>query len=76
LRNVYYDTAASPYIYRPVIYRVVAEMVGPEKILFGSDYPLLGLQRYLADMEEAGLPEDWKEMILGKNLARLMNWEG
>jgi hypothetical protein len=76
LRNVYYDTAASPYIYRPVIYRVVAEMVGPEKILFGSDYPLLGLKRYLADMDEAGLPEDWKEMILGKNLAKLMKWEG
>ncbi len=30
-RNVYFDTAASPYIYRPVIYRVVAEMVGPGK---------------------------------------------
>ncbi|MBM4272986.1 MAG: amidohydrolase [Deltaproteobacteria bacterium] len=76
LRNVYYDTAASPFIYRPVIYRVVAEMVGPEKILFGSDYPLLGLKRYLDDMAEANLPEDWKEMILGKNLAKLMNWEG
>lgn len=74
LRNVYYDTAASPFVYRPVIYRVVAEMVGPEKVLFGSDYPLLGLQRYLDDMAQAGLPEDWKELILGKNLAKLLNW--
>lgn len=72
--NVYFDTAASPYVYRPVIYRVVADMVGPEKIIFGSDYPLLPPSRYLTEMEEAGLPEDWREMILGRNLAGLLGW--
>ncbi len=30
-------------------------MVGPEKIIFGSDYPLLPPSRYLKDMEEANL---------------------
>jgi len=74
-RHVYFDTAASPYIYRPVIYRLVAEMVGPEKVLFGSDYPLLPPSRYVKEMEEAGLPEEWREMILGKNLAQLLNWK-
>ncbi|MGQ9687437.1 MAG: amidohydrolase family protein [Desulfobaccales bacterium] len=74
-RRVYFDTAASPYLYRPQIYRLAAEMVGPEKILFGSDYPLLRLPRYLKEMEEAGLPEDWRELILGQNLARLLSWE-
>jgi predicted TIM-barrel fold metal-dependent hydrolase len=74
LRQVYYDTAASPFVYRPVIYRVVAEMVGPEKILFGSDYPLLGLKRYQDEMTAADLPEDWKELILGQNLAKLLGW--
>jgi predicted TIM-barrel fold metal-dependent hydrolase len=73
-RQVYFDTAASPYIYRPAIYRVVAEMVGPEKVLFGSDYPLLPPSRYVKEMEEAGLPEEWREMILGKNLAQLLGW--
>jgi predicted TIM-barrel fold metal-dependent hydrolase len=71
--NVYFDTAASPYLYRPEIYRLVAEMVGPEKILFGSDYPLLPPSRYLKEMEAAGLPEKWREMILGKNLAQILN---
>jgi predicted TIM-barrel fold metal-dependent hydrolase len=74
LQRVYFDTAASPYLYRPAIYRLAAEMVGPEKILFGSDYPLLSPQRYLEEMEEANLPEDWREMILGENLAALLNW--
>jgi len=71
-RNVYFDTAASPYLYRPAIYRAVAEMVGPEKILYGSDYPLLPPSRYIKEIKEAGLPEDWQKMILGKNLAGLM----
>ncbi len=73
-RNVYFDTAASPYIYRPAIYRAVAEMVGPEKILFGSDYPLLPPSRYLKEIEAANLPVDWQEMILGKNLAGLLGY--
>ena len=74
LRNVYFDTAASPYVYRPVIYRVVAEMVGPEKVLFGSDYPLLPPSRYIREMQDNNLPEDWQEMILGKNLAGLLGF--
>lgn len=73
-RRVYFDTAASPYLYRPEIYRLAAEMVGPEKILFGSDYPLLTVSRYLQEMEEANLPEDWRQMILGQNLASLLGW--
>jgi predicted TIM-barrel fold metal-dependent hydrolase len=73
-RRVYFDTAASPYLYRPEIYRLAAEMVGPEKILFGSDYPLLPVSRYLKEMEDANLPEEWREMILGKNLAGLLGW--
>ncbi len=73
-RRVYFDTAASPYLYRPEIYRLAAEMVGPEKILFGSDYPLLPPSRYLKEMKDAGLSEEWQEMILGKNLAQLLGW--
>jgi hypothetical protein len=49
-------------------------MVGPEKIIFGSDYPLLPPSRYLQEMAEAGLAADWQEMILGKNLARLLEF--
>ena len=74
LRRVYFDTAASPYLYRPQIYRLAAEMVGPEKIIFGSDYPLLPVSRYLKEMDDANLPEDWREMILGGNLARLFGF--
>jgi len=40
LKNVVYDTAASPLLYEPEIFRRVVDLVGPHKILFGSDYPL------------------------------------
>jgi hypothetical protein len=73
-QSLYFDTAASPYVYRPEIYRLVAEMVGPEKILFGSDYPLLRPKRYLEEMTQAGVPEEWREMIMGRNLAQLLSW--
>lgn len=73
-RRVYFDTAASPYLYRPAIYRLAAELVGPEKILFGSDFPLLRASRYLKELEEAGLPGEWQPLILGQNLAGLMGW--
>jgi len=73
-RRVYFDTAASPYLYRPQIYRLAAEMVGAEKILFGSDFPLLPPKRYVAEMEQAELPVEWRRMILGENLAGLLNW--
>jgi predicted TIM-barrel fold metal-dependent hydrolase len=41
LKNVYYDTAATPLLYRQEMYRAVVSVVGPKKILYGSDYPLL-----------------------------------
>jgi predicted TIM-barrel fold metal-dependent hydrolase len=44
------------------------------KIIFGSDYPLLPVSRYLKEIEEANLPEEWREMILGGNLAGLVGW--
>ena len=40
LKNVHYDTSASPLLYEPSIFRRVIEIVGVEKVLFGSDYPL------------------------------------
>lgn len=71
LANVYYDTAASPFLYRPSIYASVAAIVGVEKILFGSDYPLLGADRYFEEMAGSGLTDLQIDAIGGGNAARL-----
>jgi len=46
LADVFYDTAAVPYLYGPEIYDACVSTAGPEKLLFGSDYPLLAPARY------------------------------
>ena len=71
-QNVWFDTAASPYLYRPAVYRAAVDIVGPEKILFGSDYPLLSPRRYFEEMESAGLSEETVRKIRGENAARLL----
>lgn len=76
LRNVHYDTAAGPYLYKPQIYRRFIDLAGAQRLLFGSDHPLLGLARYRADMETAGLTPAETAAVLGGNLARLLGLEG
>jgi predicted TIM-barrel fold metal-dependent hydrolase len=49
LARVYYDTAAAPYLYRSDVYALGAQMAGADKLVFGSDYPLLSPARYLKD---------------------------
>jgi uncharacterized protein len=71
LKNVYYDTAASPFLYDPKIYRIAVAIMGPDKILMGSDFPLIKPERYYAEMNQAGLSENEKSKILGANAAAL-----
>ena len=69
--EVYYDSAASPYLYRSDIYRLAAAAAGSRKILFATDYPLLPYPRTLADAR-AGMGDGALEReILGENAARL-----
>ena len=71
LKNIYYDTAASPFLYSPEIYQAAKTMAGIEKILMGTDYPLIKPARYYKEMETAGLSDDEKKMICGENAAQL-----
>jgi len=73
LANVYFDTAASPFLYQPEVYRVVAGLVGVERVLFGSDYPLLGQKRAIDDATAAGLTEDEMSLVLSGNACRLLD---
>lgn len=71
LAHVFYDTAASPFLYHPQIYRDAIETVGVDRILLGTDYPLLPVGRYEREMRDAGLDEKLQAPILGGNAARL-----
>ncbi|TAL38049.1 MAG: amidohydrolase [Spirochaetes bacterium] len=70
--NVYYDTAASPYIYANEVYAAALGITGPERILFGTDYPLLGPAKYLAAIGAMTISENMKQAMLDGNARRLL----
>jgi uncharacterized protein len=72
LGNVYYDSAASPFLYHPQVYNQVAQLAGADKVLFGSDYPLMSPQRVLAEIEQLNLPPNFKTQLLAENATRLL----
>jgi predicted TIM-barrel fold metal-dependent hydrolase len=72
MANVYYDTAASPFLYSKKIYAIAGEIVGIEKIFFGTDFPLISPRRYYKELEDSGLSKQDREKILGLNFSRLL----
>ncbi|HJX33989.1 MAG TPA: amidohydrolase family protein, partial [Desulfatiglandales bacterium] len=70
--NVWFDTAASPYLYIPDIYRIAADIIGSDRILFGSDYPLLKPGRYFKEMETTGLSPEVLINFKGMNAASIL----
>ena len=72
LENVYFDSAASPFLYEPQIYGQAAALVGEDKILFGSDYPLISQSRMIKEILVQDLPDIVKMKILGENARKLL----
>jgi predicted TIM-barrel fold metal-dependent hydrolase len=68
--NIYLDTASSMadmgYI------EAAVEAVGPERVIFGTDMPLLEPFSQLAKVTTAEISQEAKELILGGNMARLL----
>ena len=73
LKNVYYDTAASPYLYDPRIYIYMKELAGSDKILFGSDFPLLPPSRLIKQIDDLSLDTDYYDNIMYQNAHKLFN---
>ena len=73
--RVFFDSAASPYLYRSRIYQHVSKLVGSDHILFGSDYPLIAQSRFLKEIDSLELSEDDKNLILSGNARRLLGMD-
>lgn len=72
LANVWYDTAALPYLYRPDAVTAAVTTAGKESVLFGTDYPLLSHRRVLDYVRSAQLSGQNLEAITGGNAASLL----
>ena len=72
LTNTWFDTAASPFLYDKAIYSISTKILGFNRILFGSDFPLIKPSRYFKEMKDAGLSKDALRTICGENAASLL----
>ena len=74
LANVYVDTAAWPLLYAPEVFPAVADLFGPERVLFASDYPVMDQTRALEGISKLSLPSETLRGILGGNAERLLGF--
>jgi len=72
LSNVFFDTAATVFLYRPEIFEQMSHIIGIDKILFGTDYPLMHQNRVLSQVQCARLPARDKAKILGENAQEML----
>jgi predicted TIM-barrel fold metal-dependent hydrolase len=83
LRNIYYDTAASPLMYGPDVWARGLNATHGERVLFGSDYPLVlypkterahGFLDLLNEAKSGVLTEAQTAAVLGGNASKLFGW--
>jgi predicted TIM-barrel fold metal-dependent hydrolase len=72
LTNVFFDTAATVFLYKPEIFGQVSHIIGSDKILFGTDYPLIHQNRVIAQIQSSQLPEEDRARILGTNAKKML----
>jgi len=71
--NVYMDLSGwSPKYFQPSLVQYANYLV-QDKVLFGSDYPVITPERWLSDFEQAGFRDDVKQKILFENARKLLN---
>jgi hypothetical protein len=71
MSNVYYDTAASLFLYQDDIFSLAARWA-PGKVLFATDYPLITPGRFIQHIQAARMPTATRRRILGGNAWRVL----
>ena len=73
--NVIYDSAASTYLYQFDIFPIAERLVGAERIVLGTDYPLLRQDRFFNRVQQLEWPSEASlAMIVGGNAQHLFGF--
>ena len=72
LNHTYFDSAATTLLYDARIFETVASVIGPERILMASDYPLVRARKVMGQVESSALSRSEKDLIMGGNARRLL----
>ncbi|MBI4220840.1 MAG: amidohydrolase [Chloroflexi bacterium] len=76
MRRVWFDSAATAFLYNANVFKTVATAAGPDRILFGSDYPLISQQRAFGDACGAALSPKESEAMFSSNALALLSPDG
>ncbi|HEU5318224.1 MAG TPA: amidohydrolase family protein [Chloroflexota bacterium] len=71
-QSLFYDTSAAAYLYDPEALTHAAQ-IAPGRVLFGSDYPVIGMRRMVDFVRGAGFPADAQARLFGGSAAALLN---
>ncbi|MEJ7901367.1 MAG: amidohydrolase family protein [Thermomicrobiales bacterium] len=69
--NVTYDSAASTYLYGFDVFPVVERLIGNQRAMFGTDFPLLKQGVFLDRVLRSGMPQESLPGLLGETAARV-----
>jgi hypothetical protein len=70
--QVYIDLSGwSPKLFPEILVRYINTALR-EKVLFGSDYPVIAPDRWLADFEKLEIKDEVRPLVLKENAARLL----
>jgi predicted TIM-barrel fold metal-dependent hydrolase len=72
-RRLWFDTAAGPFLYASSAYRSLIDLCGADRLLFGSDYPLLRVARYRRAFAAAQLTDEELPSVMGGSAATLLH---
>ena len=70
--NVFIDTAMSAEYHDPADFERLTSVYGPDRVVFGSDFPYGTQKRAIAYIENSQFSENEKAMMLGGNAARIL----
>ena len=74
LNNVYFDTAAIDFLYHSSIVKIFNQILGDNKILFGSDYGLINIYRAADYIKKSDLDTNNLHNIFYSNAKQLFGW--
>lgn len=72
LRRVHLDTAGVPFLYDSSVYSSLCRDIGADRLLFGSDFPLITQQRQLDAVLNSPIEPQQRSSILGQNALALL----
>ena len=75
MRNARFDTAAWPWLYEPRVMDAIFAVGAGDKIFFGSDWPILGFERYAKLIGKTSLAEEEKSALLGGSAEKFLRQE-